>query len=43
LSPGEELTGPAIVQEYASTTLLFPDDRLRVAGTGELVIHLRDA
>jgi N-methylhydantoinase A len=43
LAAGEELTGPAVVQEYASTTLLSPGDRLRVAETGELVIHLKDA
>jgi N-methylhydantoinase A len=42
LQAGMELAGPAIVQEYASTTLLFPGDRLAVAETGELVIHLRD-
>jgi N-methylhydantoinase A len=43
LAAGAELAGPAVVQEYASTTLLFPGDRLRVAETGELLIHLRDA
>ncbi len=43
LAASEELTGPAIVQEYASTTLLFPGDRLRVAETGELMIHLKDS
>ena len=43
LDAGAELAGPAVVQEYASTTLLFPGDRLRVAETGELLIHLRDA
>jgi N-methylhydantoinase A len=43
LAHGTEITGPAVVQEYASTTLLFSGDRLRVAGTGELLIHLRDA
>jgi N-methylhydantoinase A len=40
LEPGAQIVGPAIVQEYASTTLLFPDDRLVVAATGELVIRL---
>jgi N-methylhydantoinase A len=38
-----ELIGPAVVQEYASTTLLFPGDRLRIAASGELLIHLREA
>ncbi len=40
LSPGAEITGPAIIQEYACTTVLFPGDRVRVAETGELVIHI---
>jgi N-methylhydantoinase A len=40
LACGAAIAGPAIVQEYASTTLLFPNDRLEVASTGELVIHL---
>jgi N-methylhydantoinase A len=43
LAAGTELVGPAVVQEYASTTLLFPGDRLRVAETGELLIHLGPA
>ena len=41
LPPGAEFTGPALVSEYASTTVLFPGDDLTVAGTGELVISLR--
>jgi N-methylhydantoinase A len=40
LECGSRIAGPAIVQEYASTTLVFPDDRLEVARTGELIIHL---
>jgi hypothetical protein len=28
------------VQEYASTTLVFPHDRLEVAASGELVIQV---
>jgi len=38
LAPGAEIDGPAVVEEYASTTVLFSGDRLRVAETGELVI-----
>jgi N-methylhydantoinase A len=38
LAAGEEIDGPAVVEEYASTTVLFTGDRLRVAPTGELVI-----
>ena len=43
LSPAMHIVGPAVVQEYASTTLLFPGDRLAVTPTGELLIHLKDA
>jgi N-methylhydantoinase A len=42
LPPGTQIDGPAIVQEYASTTLVFPGDRLDVMPTGELLIRLRD-
>jgi N-methylhydantoinase A len=42
LGSGVEIVGPAIIQEYASTTVLFPGDRLKVAETGELVIHLSE-
>jgi N-methylhydantoinase A len=40
LPPGTALAGPAIVQEYASTTLVFPGDRLEVTPTAELVVRL---
>jgi N-methylhydantoinase A len=40
LQCGAAIAGPAIVQEYASTTLLFPGDRLEVAPTGELLVRL---
>jgi N-methylhydantoinase A len=41
LASGYRITGPAIVQEYACTTVLFPGDVLVVADTGELVITLK--
>ena len=41
LPPGAEFTGPALVSEYGSTTVLFRGDDLSVAGTGELIISLR--
>jgi len=41
LPPAAEFTGPALVSEYASTTVLFPGDDLTVAATGELIISLR--
>jgi N-methylhydantoinase A len=40
LEPGQEIGGPAIISEYASTTVLFPGDRLTVADTGELLISI---
>jgi N-methylhydantoinase A len=40
LAPAEHVSGPAIVREYASTTLVGPTDRLEVAATGELVITI---
>ncbi len=41
LSAGQVIAGPAVIEEYASTTLLFEGDRLTVAETGELVIEVR--
>jgi N-methylhydantoinase A len=41
LRPGFEIDGPAVVEEYASTTVLFDGDKLRVAATGELIIEVR--
>jgi len=43
LTAGASVSGPAIIQEYASTTVLFPGDRASVARSGELLIHLREA
>ena len=40
LTPGYKIAGPAIIQEYACTTVLFPGDSLVVADTGELVISI---
>ena len=40
LAAGATLSGPAIVQEHGTTTVLFPGDRCRVAPTGELVIEV---
>jgi N-methylhydantoinase A len=38
LATGAVIDGPALIEEYGTTTLLFPDDRCTVAVTGELVI-----
>jgi N-methylhydantoinase A len=43
LAAGETVEGPAVIEEYASTTVLFPGDRARVADTGELVVDVRAA
>ena len=40
LAAGAVIQGPALIQEYGSTTVVFPGDRCEVAPTGELVIHL---
>jgi N-methylhydantoinase A len=40
LAAGSRFEGPAIVQEYASTTLIGPRDQLEVAPTGELLIRV---
>ena len=40
LAPGYKVTGPAIIQEYACTTVLFPGDTATVAETSELVIDI---
>jgi N-methylhydantoinase A len=42
IAAGFEITGPAIIQEYASTTLLFPGDIARATETGELIITIKE-
>jgi len=41
LTPAVEIEGPAVIEEYASTTVLFQGDKLRVADTGELIVTVR--
>jgi N-methylhydantoinase A len=43
LEAGEQIHGPAIIQEYASTTVLFAEDRAQVMASGELLIHVGDS
>jgi N-methylhydantoinase A len=38
LAPGTRIAGPDVIEEYASTTVLFTGDELKVADTGELII-----
>ncbi len=40
LPPGYTLTGPALIQEYASTTVIYEGDVCQVSDTGELIITL---
>ena len=40
LKAGESFNGPALIQEYGSTTVLYENDRCDVAPTGELIITL---
>ena len=38
LAPGVTIAGPCIIEEYASTTVLFESDSFVLAETGELII-----
>ncbi len=40
LAVGERLEGPAVIEEFGSTTVLGPDDRLEVGELGELQISV---
>ncbi len=41
LCAGQRIDGPALIEEYASTTVVFPGDRVVVDGQGNLVIDIR--
>jgi N-methylhydantoinase A len=43
LRPGTKFDGPALIQEYASTTVMFAGDTCTVLDTGEMVISIRSA
>jgi N-methylhydantoinase A len=40
LGAGDEVAGPAVVEEHSSTTLLWDGDLARVAPTGELIVEV---
>jgi N-methylhydantoinase A len=40
LLAGNVIAGPALVEEYASTTVVLPGDRLEVDRFGHLVIEV---
>jgi N-methylhydantoinase A len=43
LTSGTRITGPAIVQELGTTTVLFRNDQCKVAPSGELIIKVGGA
>jgi len=40
LAPGVRVSGPCVIEEYASTTVLFEGDTAETADTGELIIEV---
>lgn len=40
LEPGNEIAGPALIEEHASTTVLWPGDHMKVDGFGNLDIQV---
>ncbi|MYZ46221.1 hydantoinase/oxoprolinase family protein [Propylenella binzhouense] len=40
IGPGQEIAGPAIVEQLDTTTVLFPGDRARSSSTSTLVIEI---
>jgi N-methylhydantoinase A len=38
LQPGDVISGPAVIEQFDSTTVLCPGDRLRVDNAGNLVV-----
>jgi N-methylhydantoinase A len=43
LGAGQTVTGPAVMEEHASTTLLFEGDVATIADSGEIIIQVGDA
>jgi N-methylhydantoinase A len=43
LPAGFQGRGPAVIEEYGSTTLVWPDDRFEIGRLGEICIHLTQA
>jgi N-methylhydantoinase A len=42
LLPGDCISGPAMITEYTSATVLPPGCRARVDGFGNLIIHVAE-
>jgi N-methylhydantoinase A len=43
LAPGMRLRGPCVIEEYASTTVLFDGDAATIADTGEIIVEVARA
>ena len=43
LAPGDEITGPAVVEEDGSTLVIGPGGTARVAPSGNLIVRLPSA
>ncbi len=41
LVPGQRIAGPAIVEQFDSTTVLYPGDRARMDGANNLIVEVR--
>jgi N-methylhydantoinase A len=39
LAPGFQGEGPALLEEYGSTTIIWPGDRFEIGALGEIRIH----
>jgi N-methylhydantoinase A len=39
-SPGDRLSGPAVIEEMGATILVYPDDKMQVNEFGHLVIDV---
>jgi N-methylhydantoinase A len=40
LYAGQKIQGPALIQEYATVSVIFPGDACEVAESGELIISI---
>jgi N-methylhydantoinase A len=43
LKPGFSAEGPAIIEEYGSTTVVWPGDSFEIGKLSEIVIHCKVA
>jgi N-methylhydantoinase A len=41
LRVGQEFDGPAIIEEYASTTVIHPDDHVKIDPSGHIIVHVK--